>query len=139
MITSHSPLLKGTRNRVDGLYDIPIYKQVIPRIKTDINVNNYKMPPLHGLCEANSLIPSHETVKLHSNTRQSRPLLPRTHINIVTQQRLQHYIFMAKKTDDFQVPQYNITKINVTLRLVIPSLQQIGCNRSVATDRKSGG
>ena len=117
VITTHSPLLKGTRNRTDGLYDIPLYKQAIPRIKTNIDEYNYKMPPLHGLCPTNSLISSQEhRVQLHTNMSRTRTLLPRTHINTVMQTRLKYHIFMAQQKDGPNSPKYSKPALNVILR-----------------------
>ena len=88
-------ILRGTRNKRDNLYDIPIYKTVL-------HEENYVTPPLHGL---NTISPhSHHffnSTPLQpsvTTTKRAPPLSP-FHIDSINAVTLQSTINRYKKSD----------------------------------------
>ena len=84
--------------------------------KTEITKNNFVFPSLTSLCAQQSQIDT-PSVHVKSPIRLQKPHhLPKTHINIITKQKLQHFINVAIAKDKTHPTTYKQQHVNVILQ-----------------------
>ena len=111
VLTKGPILSNGHLNLGDGLYNIPLYPSEI----ATLHVNNFKMPHLHGLYYNPPVQKNPAPTQLPTRIKPFLTRLPKTHINIITQRRLDHLINQAHQHDNKHPSPYPFFSANVIL------------------------